>query len=178
MTAPVVEENPTTEPVVEGEPQGAQETPPAEVDDSKDESKLSDYWRGELTRARSEAANYRTQLRDAQSKLAEAKTPEEFQAATTELNEKITQLETANLRSTAARKHNLPDALAARLQGSTAEEIEADAQALAQLIPSTTQNPVPPRPPRGGLTPDQVNEGRKSPAQLAMEVEQANRRRR
>lgn len=177
MTVPVVENEPTTNPV-EGQQEGSQETLPVEVDDSKDESKLSDYWRGELSRARSEAGNYRTQLREAQKALGEAKSPEEFAAATAELSDKIAKLETANMRSEAARKHNLPDALAARLQGATAEEIEADAKALAELIPAATPKQTPPaRPPRGGLNPaGDLDPDETDPAKLAMAVERHTRR--
>ncbi len=44
-------------------------------------------------------------------------------------------------RDAAAAKHNLPAEIAARLQGSTAAELEADAAKLAALIKATASNP-------------------------------------
>lgn len=59
------------------------------------------------------------------------------------------------LRAEVANAKKLPDGLAARLQGSTKEELEADADALLALIPAATGTPGTPKPdpsqgPRGG----------------------------
>jgi len=50
-------------------------TPAGENDDE-----LPEWARTKLTKANSEAANYRTRLRETEAKLLEAKTPEEFAA--------------------------------------------------------------------------------------------------
>ena len=47
-------------------------------------------------------------------------------------------LQTNELKRQAAAKHNLPDVLAARLQGSTLEEFEADAEELAKTLPKSS----------------------------------------
>lgn len=110
--------------------------PPASRKDDEDKEldELPEWARKKLTKANSEAARYRTELREAQEKLQSAKTVEEFEAATKELADKNAELEQALLRERVARKHNLPDALADRLRGSTEEELVADAKALAKLV--------------------------------------------
>ncbi|WP_394615889.1 hypothetical protein JNUCC0626_40165 [Lentzea sp. JNUCC 0626] len=134
-------------------------TPSAAV---KPEDDLPEWARKELTKVRGEAANYRTQLRAAQESLSNAKTPEEFQAATAQLSAKVTELETSLLRSSVARKYDLPDELAERLRGSTAEEMESDAKALQKFA-----GPVTPESLGGGLTPDSTDDGEMDPRKLA-----------
>lgn len=115
------------------------------------EDELPEWARNELKKARGDAARYRTGLREAEAKLAAAKTPEEFETATRELaqqNAKLTR--EINVRDVAA-KHGLPPALAARLQGSTPEEMEADAVELAKLV---APNPTGSGDPKGGLDPN------------------------
>ena len=68
-------------------------------------------------------------------KQAEMSETERLQA---ELEKRRAQLKNAQLlelKRQAATKHSLPEALVSRLQGETLEEIEADAQALAETLP-------------------------------------------
>lgn len=118
---------------------------------TSNEDELPDWARKELTKVRGEAANWRTQLRDAQAALNAATTPEEFAAATTALQDKVDSLESSIARGNVARKYGLPDALAARLNGATEEELEADAQALKALMPTAVTST--PESLSGGLDP-------------------------
>ena len=113
------------------------------------DGELPDWARKRLTRANAEAANYRTKLRDAEARLGQARTVEDFEAATKDLRETNERLERQLLVSDVARKHGLPDDLAARLQGSTKEELEADAKALQKYAA-----PAPPASLSGGLDPN------------------------
>jgi hypothetical protein len=117
--------------------------------DEERDGELPDWARKRLTRANAEAANYRTKLRDAEARLGQAKTVEDFEAATKDLRETNKRLERQLLVSDVARKHGLPDDLAARLQGSTKEELEADAKALQKYAA-----PAPPVSLSGGLDPN------------------------
>jgi hypothetical protein len=125
-----------------------QATDPLGADEERD-GELPDWARKRLTRANAEAANYRTKLRDAEARLGQAKTVEDFEAATKDLRETNERLERQLLVSDVARKHGLPDDLAARLQGSTKEELEADAKALQKYAA-----PAPPASLAGGLDPN------------------------
>lgn len=119
--------------------------------------------RKELTSARAEAANYRTKLRDAEAKLSEAKTPEEVEAAISELRETNAKLERQILVNKVATKHNLPEELAARLKGDTPEELEADAKTLALFAaPSGDPESL-----EGGLDPRTEDDGEMDPRKLA-----------
>lgn len=167
MTSP----NPEPTPATEVPPVGT-EAPLAATPDTPPggETLSPEALRKELTEARGEAASYRTQLRDAQAKLAAAKTPEEFQAAVQGFNEQML----AKDREIVAVRHNLPEALAARLQGSTPEELEADAKALAALVtPQAPAAPPAPAPsnlsegPAGGRTPGHINAEPSDPGALA-----------
>lgn len=153
MTAPI--DNPSTEQPPNTDPAGdpsAEQPPGTEPDSDKDgaEDELPEWARKKLTRTNAEAANYRTRLREAEAQLAEAKTTEEFETALADMREKNAALEAEIQRGNAARKYGLPDDLAARLQGSTPEELDADAKALAKYAASTT---APPERLSGGLDP-------------------------
>ncbi|WP_237530468.1 hypothetical protein [Streptomyces sp. SID3212] len=63
---------------------------------------------------------------------------------------------------TVARKYELPDELAARLRGTTAEELEADAKALQALLA-----PAAPESLGGGLNPSDEDDGEMDPRALA-----------
>ena len=65
----------------------------------------------------------------------------EQELATEKAERKRVELEAA--RRIIGLNHGLPDALAARLQGETPEEIEADAQALLPLIATEQRKPAP-----------------------------------
>lgn len=137
-------------------------TTPEVEGDGQAEDELPEWARKELKKVRGEAANYRTQLRDAQDTLKNAKTPEEFQAATASLTEKLGDLEAQLLREQVARKYELPDELAVLLKGKTSEELEAVAKTLQKYAPATESVVL-----GGGLTPDDGDDGEMDPRKLA-----------
>ncbi|MFE2988631.1 hypothetical protein [Streptomyces sp. NPDC059262] len=133
---------------------------------SSPEDELPDWARKELAKVRGEAAGYRTRLRDAETKLSGAKSPEEFEAALAEVKQKHAELERSVLVGTVARKFDLPEELAGRLRGTTPEELEADAKALQTLL-------APSAPPLlgGGLNPsDGDDDGEMDPRKLARRI--------
>lgn len=150
----------------------SEEAPPGQTPDDKvgsggqstsPEDELPDWVRKELAKVRNEAAGYRTRLRDAETKLSEAKSPEEFDAALAEVKTKNAELERSVLVTTVARKFDLPEELAGRLRGATPEELEADAKALQVLL-------APAAPPSlgGGLDPSEGDDdGEMDPRKLA-----------
>jgi hypothetical protein len=118
------------------------ETPPEEKPQMSHEDAVA-----EVTKTRAEAANYRTRARDAEAKLKTAKTLEEVEAIVATMTSEREQAERALLVENVALKFDLPDNLAARLQGATREELEKDAESLSELIGASTPRL------RGGLTP-------------------------
>jgi len=136
------------------------EATPAPVGTAEDE--LPEWARKELSKVRAEAANYRTRLRDAEAKLTDAKSPEEFEAALTEVKAQNAALERSILLANVARKFELPDALAARLTGDTVDELEADAKGLQALL-----GPKAPESLSGGLDPSDSDDGELDPRKLA-----------
>ncbi|QXE39413.1 hypothetical protein KQY30_25820 [Streptomyces sp. GMY02] len=142
------------------QPQGERQS--AETLAGTPEDALPEWARKELTKVRGEAASYRTRLRDAESKLSEAKSPEEFEAALTEVKAKNAELEHSLVVASVARKFELPDELAGRLRGSTSQELETDAKALQALLA-----PAAPESLGGGLTPSDEDDGEMDPRKLA-----------
>lgn len=133
------------------------------VDDQEDS--LPEWARKKLTKANTEAANYRSRLRAVEKQLAEAQTPEQVEAAVAELKTANARLERDLLVEKVARQHKLPDDLAARLQGNTLEELTADAKALAKYAVTESG----PDELRGGLDPSD-NEGAFDPVKAAREA--------
>jgi hypothetical protein len=163
VSTPAVQTNTPDEQAPEGQPaeeqtapEGAEqeqtpeaEKPAEEAPESKD-AELPDWARSELSRVRSEAASYRTKLREAEAKLEGAKTPEEFEAAVTELKNTNATLERSLTVTKVAAKHQLPSELAELLKGDTEEELAAHAKVLAKFAPATE---IDPDDLSGGLTP-------------------------
>lgn len=151
---------PTTEPVTDPEvkPEGDPAVDPAtdpQTDPKADpkvesEAELPEHWRKELTKVRGEAANYRTQLREAQKSLSEAKTPEDFEAARTEFDTKLAELEAEVAVANVARKYEIPDELLPLLKGKPVGELEDIAKTLQKYAA-----PAAPEHLSGGLTPDE-----------------------
>lgn len=110
---------------------------------------LPSWAQSEIKSLRTESAKRRTRNNELEETLASAKTPEQFEAAVAELRTANAKLERDFTVSTLARTHNLPDAIAARIQGETAEEMAADAAVLAGLLVATR----PKNDPTGGLDP-------------------------
>jgi len=94
---------------------------------------------------RTENASRRSKAITLQEQLNAAKTPEEFEAASTAFKDTVLELE----RKLVAVSFDLPDELAERLKGSTREELEEDAKKLQKF--STARKPQ--RRPSGGLDP-------------------------
>lgn len=133
-TTEVVEENPSTEEA------GQEPTEAEQGDQESKDSELPEWARNELTNVRQEAGKYRQMAREAKAALEAAKTPEEVEKVTADLTSKVAELEHEILRRDVATDVGLPKALAARLNGSTKEELEADAKSLLALV-STPQEP-------------------------------------
>jgi hypothetical protein len=125
---------------------------------------LPEWARKAITTANAEAANYRTRLREAEQKLGDAKTVDEFQTAVAEVRAENERLEHEVLRERVARRFELPDDLAARLQGATAEELEADAKTLKKYA---TPAPSAPASLAGGLDPSDDGDTETDPRALA-----------
>ncbi|MEU3709003.1 hypothetical protein [Streptomyces catenulae] len=142
------------------EPSGEEQ--PADTPGENPEGALPEWARKELTKVRGEAASYRTRLRDAEEKLSEAKSPEEFEAALAEVKTKNAELERSVLVGSVARRFELPDEFASRLRGDTAEELEADAKALRSLLAPTAPAAL-----AGGLNPSDEDDGEMDPRALA-----------
>lgn len=123
---------------------------------------LPEWARKELSNVRAEAANYRTKLREAEAKLSAAKTPEEVEAAISELKDQNAKLERSILVNKVAGKHRLPAELAELLKGEDEAALEAHAKALAKFA-----TPAPPTSLSGGLDPSDDDDGEIDPRKLA-----------
>ncbi|MFF4244312.1 hypothetical protein ACFYY2_07530 [Streptomyces sp. NPDC001822] len=148
-----------------------EENPPGENPDDQDgagaesggqEDELPEWARKELTKVRGEAAGYRTRLRDAETKLGSAKTPEEFEAALADVKSQNAALERSLLVTKVASKYELPELLAESLKGSTPEELETHAKALQALLAPKTPESL-----GGGLDPSDEDDGEMDPRKLA-----------
>ncbi|MFE7480014.1 hypothetical protein [Streptomyces sp. NPDC057552] len=136
--------------------------PSPDADAERSEDSLPEWARKELVKTRNEAAGYRTRLRDAEVKLSEAKSPEEFEAALSEVKLQNAALERSLLVTRVAGKFELPEILADALKGDTPEELEAHAKALRAIV-------APPHSPTlsGGLNPVDEGDGEMDPRKLA-----------
>ena len=108
-----------------------------------------------LKEANKEAAARRKRLeeleaQEAQRKEAEMTETEKATKRAQELEAKLKAYELAEMQRAAAEKAGLPAQLAKRLQGSTAEELEADAKALADTLPKPTKTANPTNPGANG----------------------------
>lgn len=93
-------------------------------------------WRKELDRARREAANYRQQLREAQTKLEQSKPVEEFNEVVADFTKKLNDSE----RERVLEQYRVPEDLRALVQGETVEEWEASAKLISErLTPESGQ---------------------------------------
>lgn len=126
----------TTEPK-EGEEEGTEEEPEGEAEDKGNE--LPEWAQKERKSLRDEAAKWRTKYRDLETKLTDAKTPEEFQSAVSTFQTEIQELQ----RKLVIERFELTELQAKRLQGNTLEELEADAKELQELagVPAATTDP-------------------------------------
>lgn len=97
----------------------------------------------EISSLRRGEASYRTQLREREAELANAKTPEEVQAVIDSFTSKTSDLELELARERAIRTHKLEDAHLEFITGSTPEEISASAEKLRTLLGAVTPPPPP-----------------------------------
>lgn len=119
-------------------------------ENNSNESELTpEQLKSALTNARNEAARYRTKLRDAETRLTNAKTPEDVEAARAELAEENKKLARELLVERIGK--GLPDDLLPLLTGKTEEELKAQAEALKKHLPVTTDTKTPPKKLSGGL---------------------------
>lgn len=163
MTTPIEETSTetVTETVVETP---VVETPVDETVTPAGESvdELPEWARTKLTKANSEAANYRTRLRETEAKLLEAKTPEEFAAALAEVTTKNAALERSIMVNGVAGKHNLPAELAELLKGDDEAALTAHAVVLQQFAKGKVPGSL-----GGGLTPGDNDADENDPRKLA-----------
>jgi hypothetical protein len=152
-TATDEQETPAPEAEVTNEQEAEAKETTTEDASSEDEALDPKVLRDLLTKTRAEAANYRTRLRETETKLSEAKTPEEFEKALTEEREKNAALERAVLVANVAREFELPQELAELLQGDDDEALKKHAKALQKFV--TPNNP---ESLDGGLNPSGVEE--------------------
>lgn len=150
----------TEEPTEATEEQASEESQEESLPDDTPE-----WVQKELRKTREEAAKYRTRLREAEEKLAGAKTAEEFEAALTEMRTKNAELENSLLRADVARRFGLPDDLAARLQGADKAALEADAKSLQRYVTTNHEPDL-----SGGLDPSDGGEADFDPVVLARQA--------
>lgn len=129
---------------------------------AKPEDELPEWARNELKRVRGEAANYRTKFREATEKLKEAKTPEEFEAATKAMAEVNERLEKENMRLKVGQRFKLPADLIEVLKGDTEEEVEEHAKKLQQYAPVEQRKGL-----KGGVDPTEDDDSESDPRKLA-----------
>ena len=150
MTVPTVDGGAPTEPTdaPEAKPAEQQATEPSKVED------LPKWAQDEIKNLRSEAASYRTGNRELRDQLSKAKSPEDFEALVNDYTTKITGLELEIAKRDAAASAGLPPDFAARLRGSTPEELAADAKDFAAKLPKPQPASLPAPHPTGGRTPE------------------------
>lgn len=116
--------------------------PAGNDDDSQDDSKndeLPDWARKQLKKANSEAASYRTQLREVQERFKDAKTEAELEEVLKPYKEQLDQFESRNKdleRKLIIQEHGLSADMAEFITGDDPEQWEAQAQKLADLTAS------------------------------------------
>jgi hypothetical protein len=129
--------------------------------EQKPEDELPEWARKELTKVRGEAANYRTKLRETEKKFSEAKTPEEFEVARTELSTRIAELEHEVAVSKVARQYDIPDELLPLLSGKPEGELETIAKTLQKYAAPAAPDNL-----SGGLDPSEGDDSF-DPAEVA-----------
>ncbi len=111
-------------------------TPPEDAFDAERAKALIDKLRGEIKELKPKAKKAE-ELTEAEQKRKDAEMTDlerlNKQLADTQAELKAAKI--ATLQRDAATKHNLLPELASRLKGETLEELEADAKALAELLP-------------------------------------------
>jgi hypothetical protein len=138
-----------------GDPRDTAAGAPPEQEQQGDPADLGEAGRRALQAERTARADAERQLREAQQTLTtQAARITELETGQGSLTSEVTDLRTENLRLSTAVDHGLGRDLAARLVGSTAEELAADAQSLLALMGAQKGTPAPrPDPSQGSRTP-------------------------
>ena len=133
-------------------------TPPAPAEEPLGEGgvKALQAERARAAKAEADLKAYRQEIEDSK-KTAEQKSADAITAATAAAGEATAKA----LRYEVAAAKGIDLALAARLTGSTREELEADADALMTLIPKAAEPAIPPT---GPTVPGQLPGGVQTPA--------------
>lgn len=126
-----------------------QEAQQQEPQAGAEEAALPEWAKKKISDLNAENANWRTKFREAEQKLASAKTPEEFAAAQSDFAKQRTDLERALVIATAG----IPEELQEFVQGTTKEELEASAAKLAKFVKEPPRQPAPKDELNGGQKP-------------------------
>ena len=158
MTTPAPTPDPTTQPTPTPAAQGGNPTAPTPTPRSFTEEELNSIIADRLARqqraidaktAKDRADAEAVQLAE-QGRYKELAEAAEKKAAALEAT--LAQRDHADLQRAVAQEHKLPADLASRLQGTTKDELVADAKALSALIPPPTPTPEPAPPTPGTPT--------------------------
>lgn len=154
----------TEQPPADGAPAGDKAgTGPEDKGGEENLDDLPEWARKAITKANTEAANYRTRLRDVETKFEGAKTAEEVEALRAELEAERVKVERERDITKALRAFELDDEDAKWIVGNTAEEITASAKAFAERLGSGEPKGL-----KGGLDPnDEDDDAGLSPGELA-----------
>lgn len=126
--------------------------PPEDTGKSTDDSsgtndrggdELPDWARKQITKANNEAASYRTQVRDLEAQMKDAKTDAEIEAILKPLNDKLDESETRTRemeRELVIYKHGLDEDLAEFITGDNPESWEEQAKKLAERFAVSKQS--------------------------------------
>lgn len=165
-----VEEDPTPSDEQHEEQEQAEEgaKAPESVDD------LPDWAQNEIRSLRAECARRRTESNELKSRLDEAKSQEDIDAAVADYQARLAQAE----REVAFARHTqgLSEDLLEFVQGDTEDEIKASAQKVrAAFEARANAEPAPPAEVSGGMSPADDDEDL-DPIELARRIRAANRR--
>lgn len=142
-----VKEEETTTTTDSGQEEPSGDTENSETDGDSGVDELPPHWRKELDRARNDAAKYRTQLREAQDKLQNSKSLEEYESAVNDLTKKLAESE----RDGIIARYGISDDLARLVVGETVEEWEASAKLISERLAESGRDvPRTTTPPAGG----------------------------
>lgn len=133
----------------EQQPINGQEEHPQEPQEGDKEDALPEWAKKKISDLNTENAGWRTKFRDAEQKLAAAKTPEEFAAAQADFAKERIELERALVIATAG----IPEELQEFVTGTTKEELEASAAKLAKFVTPAPRQPAPKGELNGGKEP-------------------------
>ena len=113
------------------------------------EAAAPEWAKKKISDLNAENANWRTKFRDAEQKLAAAKTPEEFAKLQADFTKERTELERALVIASAG----IPEELQEFVTGTTKEELEASAAKLAKFVKEPPRQPAPKGDLNGGKEP-------------------------